>query len=303
MKWGIIGFSPGNGHPFSFSAIVNGYDREALARADWPVILNYLEAQPREKIGLPGIEITTAWGSCPETTEKLCAACRIPRRVADPAEMLGLVDAVIIARDDWESHRPLAAPFLEAGRPVLLDKPLSLQEEDWAYFAPYLRSGKLLSGSGLRFARELDAFREVASGPFACRHINATVLNNLSHYGIHLLEAIAGLGFPRIHSIRRLPASHESFHLTLANGVTVSLDCLGAVGKTFHLSFFGEKGHEHFDLHDNFSAFRRLLKHFAHLAQTGEPPFDPEETLHLMQILRAGVHLQPGGEWICPSES
>ena len=31
LRLGILGLSPGNGHPFSFSAIVNGYDDAAFA--------------------------------------------------------------------------------------------------------------------------------------------------------------------------------------------------------------------------------------------------------------------------------
>lgn len=302
MKWGILGFSEGNGHPFSFSAIVNGYDREAFAQAGWPVILSYLEAQPRGQIGLPGIQITAAWGSCPDTTDRLCAACYIPAAMSDPEEMLGKVDAVIIARDDWECHAKLALPFLRAGLPVFIDKPLSLDEAEIAAFEPYLRRGQLLSGSGMRYAKELDELRQVAAGSFACRHINATVLNGLTHYGIHLLEAIAGLGFPPIQSVRRLAANHEAFHLTLKGGLTISLDCLGAVGKTFHLSFFGATEHRHFDLHDNFSAFRRLLEHFATMVRTGHPPFPPEETLHLMEVLRIGTRLRPGEEYIFPGK-
>ena len=41
--------------------------------------------------------------------------------------LLGKVDAVIIARDDYETHFPMSQPFLEAGLPVFVDKPLSLE--------------------------------------------------------------------------------------------------------------------------------------------------------------------------------
>ena len=34
IKLGIIGFSKNNGHPYSFSAIINGYDREHANNQD-----------------------------------------------------------------------------------------------------------------------------------------------------------------------------------------------------------------------------------------------------------------------------
>jgi hypothetical protein len=33
---GILGLSEGNGHPFSFSAIINGYDDVGLTEGGWP---------------------------------------------------------------------------------------------------------------------------------------------------------------------------------------------------------------------------------------------------------------------------
>ena len=38
IKLGLIGLSEGNGHPYSFSAIINGYDKQAMQKSDWSVI-------------------------------------------------------------------------------------------------------------------------------------------------------------------------------------------------------------------------------------------------------------------------
>ena len=42
IKLGIIGISEGNGHPYSWSAIFNGYNANAMALCPFPVISNYL---------------------------------------------------------------------------------------------------------------------------------------------------------------------------------------------------------------------------------------------------------------------
>ena len=57
----------------------------------------------RRNSGWQGWKITHAWTQDPESTKKLCAACRIPHGVDDYREFLGKVDAVIIARDDYET--------------------------------------------------------------------------------------------------------------------------------------------------------------------------------------------------------
>lgn len=296
IRTGMMGMSEGNGHPFSFSAIINGYDEECFSAAGWPVILNYLKQQPADRFGLGDAQVTHAWTQDPATTRKLCDACRIGVACREPLDMLGAIDALIIARDDWESHAELALPFLRSGAAVFIDKPLTLDASQLDAFLPYLHSGKLMSCSGLRYAAELDAMRAADPATGAIKLISGAVLNGVEKYGIHLIEAVASLGpqFARPVSLTRLPASHASFVLTLGGGVAFHLDCLGAVGKTFHLSFFGEKGHQHFDLHDNFSAFRRTLECFFEMVRTGKPAIEPMETVGFMRLLAAAQKLEPG---------
>ncbi len=288
--------SEGNGHPFSFSAIVNGYDENHFANAGWPVILNYLKQQPADRFGFADVRVTHAWTQDLLVTRKLCAACRIDKACENAMAMRGEVDAVIIARDDWESHAALAMPFLEFGIPVFVDKPLSLEPSQLDAFLPYLHSGKLMSCSGLRYAAELDDMRLPERDTGQIQLISGTVLNALDKYGIHLIEAVASLGgeFARPVSVTRLAAPHASYLLTLDGGVPFHLDCLGPVAKTFHLSFYGSGGHRHFDLHDNFSAFRRTLENFFQMVRTGMPVIEPEETLGFMRLIAAAQQLEPG---------
>jgi len=300
MRLGIIGLSEGNGHPFSFSAIINGYDREAFGRAGWPGILDYLEQQPPDAFGFPDVRVTHAWTQDAEITAKLCAAARIAHPVGAFEDMLGAVDAAIIARDDWTTHMRLARPFLDRGVPVFIDKPLSLDATELAYFMPHLEAGRLMSTAGLRYARELDALREQPESLGRVGYIAATVLNNLERYGVHMLDAIQGLGFPPVRRVTRLAATHESFAFDLANDTLVVLNCLGPVGKTFHISVFGERGHAHFDLHDNFSAFRRTLAGFTDMLTTRKPPIPPHQILATMRLLAAAQQLAPAESWDAP---
>jgi hypothetical protein len=296
IRTGIIGVSEGNGHPFSFSAILNGFDEARFSKADWPVIHAYLRAQPDERFGIPGVRVTHAWTQDPATTQRLSEACAIEQVCTDPSQMLGAVDAVIIARDDWETHAALAMPFQQAGAAVFVDKPLSLDGKELRAFEPYLRQGKLMSCSGLRYAAELDAMRQSEPATGEIRLVTGAVLNGLDKYGIHLLEAVASLGgpFARPLSVTRVQAPHESYVLQLEGGIPFHLDCLGAVGKTFHLSFFGQRGHQHFDLHDNFSAFRRTLQAFFTQVKSGVPAIAPDETLGIMRLIAAAKALAPG---------
>lgn len=296
IRTGVLGLSEGNGHPFSFSAIINGYNEAAFVKAGWPGILDYLQRQPATRFGIDGAFVTHAWTQEPELTAKLCAACRIEHACSTAFDMLGKIDALIIARDDWESHAELAMPFLRSGIPVFIDKPLTLDRAELAQFLPYLETGKLMSCSGLRYAIELDELRLPKPEVGSIKLVSGTVLNGLEKYGVHLIEAVSSLGgpFARPVAMSRLEAPHDSFLLHFESGLPFHLDCLGRVGKTFHLNVFGELGHQHFDLHDNFSAFRRTLEHFFTMVRSSVAEIDPSETSRIMRLLVAGRSLPSG---------
>ncbi len=200
---------------------------------------------------------------------------------------------MIVARDDWETHARFAMPFLEAGLAVFVDKPLSLDDDELARFEPYLRSGRLMSCSGLRYAQELDEFRapraQWAIGTPTL--IEASVLFGIEKYGIHMIEAVASLdpAWGRVSTVTRLDVPHDAWLLRLSDGVPLVLHCLGQVAKTFHVSIYGDRGHRHFDLHDNFSAFRRTMERFFGQVKSGVPAIDPDETLAIMRLIQKAV--------------
>ena len=295
IRTGIIGFSDGNGHPLSFSAIINGYNFDHFKNADWPVILEYLECRDSSEFGIGEAIVTHAWCPTLKQTKLLCAACNIENACIDIKEMLGAVDAVIIARDDWQSHFEIALPFLKSGVFVFIDKPLSLSEEELKVFKPFLEAKKLMSCSGFRFASEFQIkdFDKVKLGKI--RSIHGAVINGVEKYGIHLLDAINGMDLNLGHPIRvtRIKSESDAFLIEYQFGASFFLDCLGDVGKTFHLSVYGEKQSVQLDFFDNFGAFKNTLKCFFRMIQ-GSRAIEPAETLLTMKILSTMRNLNIG---------
>ena len=58
--------------------------------------------------------------------------------VARPEDVIGEVDAVIIATDKGYEHVERCRPFVEAGLPVFVDKPLADNEEDLRTFVRWV---------------------------------------------------------------------------------------------------------------------------------------------------------------------
>jgi hypothetical protein len=285
---GIIGLSEGNGHPFSYGSIINGYSPEGLAAAGWPGIYEYVRCRHASEFGLDQWTITHAWTQDPESTKKLCAACRIPHGVGDYREFLGKVDAVIIARDDHETHFQMAEPFLRAGLPVFIDKPLSLEVSELRVFRPYLEKGQLMSCSGMRYARELDEPRADLAAFGRLKLIRGAIVMSWEKYGVHLLEAVLAITAAHPVSVRMLAAEHASAVVRLDDGVLIQIDALGECARTFHLEFFGTHRIGAFDISDNFSMFRRMLWQFVESIRTGRPAIPSDRTLEIMRVLIAG---------------
>lgn len=285
---GIIGVSEGNGHPFSYSAIVNGYSPEGLAAAGWPGIYEYVRRRHASEFGLKDWKITHAWTQEPETTKRLCAACHIPHGVSDYREFLGNVDAVIVARDDHELHLEIAQPFLESGLPVFIDKPLSLEVSDLRLFRPYLESGQLMSCSGMRYSREMDEPRANLASYGRLKLIRGAVVLSWEKYGVHLLESILSVTPAHPVTVRVTPAEHVSATVELDDGALVQIDALGECPPIFRVELFGTQRSGAFDITDNFSMFRRMLWEFITSIESGRPAITSERTLEIMRVLIAG---------------
>jgi hypothetical protein len=285
---GIIGLSEGNGHPFSFGSIINGYSPEGLSASGWPGIYEYVRRRHASEFGLKGWEITHAWTQDHESTGRLCAACNISHSVRDYREFLGNVDAVIVARDDYETHFEMAHLFLEAGLPVFVDKPLSLDLAELAVLKPYLQTGQLMSCSGMRYARELDEPRANLSAYGRLKLIRGAIVLSWEKYGVHLLDAAFGITTARPVSVRMLPAEHAFAAVRLDDGTLIQIDALGDCAPTFHLELFGTQRNNAFDITDNFSMFRRMLWEFLTSIETGRAAIPSERTLDVMRVLIAG---------------
>lgn len=285
---GIIGLSEGNGHPLSYSSIINGYSEIDLAASGWPGIYEYVRRRHPSEFGLQDWTVTHAWTQEPESTKRLCNACRIPHGVNDYREFLGRVDAVIIARDDYQTHLEIAHPFLEAGLPVFVDKPLSLSLDELRYFRRYLESGQLMSCSGMRYARELDEPRANMARFGNLKLIQGTIVLTWEKYGVHLLEAAMSLLDAKALTVRVQAASHFSAAVRLDNSALLRIDTLGDSPRSFRLDIYGSGLIGSYDIVDNFSMFRRMLWGFTESIRTGKPAIRAESTLQIMQVLIAG---------------
>jgi hypothetical protein len=287
IKLGIIGLNEGNGHPFSFSAIINGFNNDGMKDSGWDVIYNYLIKRHASEFGFDNVKVTHAWTQHPELTKKLAKASRIPHVVANINDMLDEVDGIIIARDDYATHYPLAKRFLEKGKFVFIDKPLSLDVEELRFFRPYLEAGKLMSCAGARYARELDEIRSTIDSFGEIKLIRGTVVNGIEKYGVHMLDGIFGVTGFQVKSVSCYQAKHDSMMIKNIDNSLIYIDALGTTANTLQFDFWSDKKRFHAETNDNFTMFRRLLADFIQMIRIGKPIIAPDLVMNTMKVLIA----------------
>ena len=111
LKLGIIGMSEGNGHPYSWSAIFNGYDKRAMDDCGFPVIPVYLAKQRFPEDTIAGARVTNVWTQSINLSHKISKAAKIENVNESISEMIPQIDAALLARDDAENHFRFAKFF------------------------------------------------------------------------------------------------------------------------------------------------------------------------------------------------
>lgn len=300
IRLAMLGMVDGNGHPYSWSAIINGrYDAEAMAECGYPVIPQYLGAQPKSALGIPGASVTHVWCDDPADSAKVARASCIENVVERPEDVIGRVDAVVIATDRGWEHVERARPFIEAGLPLFIDKPLCDRQEDLAQFVRWQQEGKpFLSTSCMRYAREFVALRPRLAELGELRLATITTPKSWERYGIHALEAVYPLLRPGgwLSVANTGTAEANIVHARHADGADVVLaavaDMYGAFGC---LGLCGTKAALTERFQDTFYAFKTQLVAFVEYLRTGRLPFPFEETVELMKIIVAGIRSREQG--------
>jgi hypothetical protein len=130
---------------------------------------------------------------------------RIARIYDSLDEMAAAVDCAVIHGCDWDTHIAKARPFVDAGKPVLIDKPVAGNLADLNQLRRWVAQGaRITGGSSLLYCAEV---REWFAQPVAERGTAHTVLTGCGvddfNYGIHAYSLLLRNHYDRC---RRFPS-------------------------------------------------------------------------------------------------
>jgi predicted dehydrogenase len=282
-------------HGRAFAGIINRYDDAAFREKGWPAYPTALADRAR---------VTAVYDPDRDAAAELAAAAGIETVAGAPEEIVGQVDGVLVTDDGTLEHQRAALPFLKAGIPTFIDKPLSTdikEAESIARLAGECGT-PFFSASALRFAVEIadrEALREqVGRITVAC----GVAPNELIYYGVHPLEAMVTLLGPDIESV--VNVGGPGCDIVRLNweggrqGILVTRE--EGFAYTLELTLHGDRGHLRVPVSDSAAFYTRMLSAFVDMVETGTAPFPVEETLAIIRALvLAKQSLAEGGVEKC----
>ncbi|MGV8845302.1 Gfo/Idh/MocA family oxidoreductase [Tessaracoccus sp.] len=301
LRLAILGSSVGNGHPYSWGAIFNGYDRDLMTdECPFPGIPGYLNLERQGTGQIPGARVTHVHcvGDGGFSADHVARCALIPQVVQRAEDVIGEVDAVLVATDRGSEHVERCRPFVEAGIPVFVDKPLATNEADLATFKGWVAAGApIMSSSSMRYSKEFQPYRTSTRDLGDLRYVSITSPKSWEAYGIHALEAVYPIVGPGFISVRNTGTPDANIvHLKHQDHIdVVAAVNSGMYGGFGYLQLSGTNDTVQLRSRDSYHAFRSQLNAFVDYVRTGVRPFPFEETVELIKLVIAGLRSRDEG--------
>ena len=292
VNLGIIGLSEGNGHPYSWSAIINGYNPRHMKDCGFPAIPEYLGQQRFPQDSISNAEVTHVWTGDYKLSRHIAECSNIGTVVTKATDMIGSIDAVLLARDDSRNHLNHALPFLQAGIPIYIDKPLSCNLQDAQKLLSLQKyAGQIFTCSALKYASELQLTLEQINHLGDIHFIKAAVPKDWEKYSIHVIDPIVQFPIEKGSIVWSAASKTGSIHnLTICydRKLVVSIDSFGGVVCPIKINIFGNKGSLELTFSDSFAAFKSALQVFINNVSSRDYDVKTEATLESVNLIELG---------------
>ena len=308
LKIGIIGLNSGNGHPISYSSIFNGYNDIYLKKyCKFDLIKEYLPAEHKNKKNniIPDAEISTIWTQNKNLSKNIAKICNIKHISKSLNEMSKIVDAVILARDDYQNHIKMCDIFIKKKIPIFIDKLICDNPKDFKKFKIQSKNFIFMSASSAGFTRDLKKKLKNKD-----KLIKETVFVtgfsrvNWARYAHHLLEGILiiyGLDIAKVRCIS-FSKDKEIYELIYKNGINVLLFFQKNLSLPIETNSYRiNKKKVNLPYTDYFYSIKKMMFKFCQMVKQNKQIIDRNRMLFMSQIVIAGIlSKQNNMSFYCP---
>jgi hypothetical protein len=222
-------------------------------------------------------------------SEYVAKASNIENIVDDYHELIGKVDGILLARDDPENHKQFATPFIEAGLPIYIDKPIATDIEQLKYFKELERhSGQIFSCSALRYAKEYLLTPEELKEIGTIQFIDAYTMKSWEKYAVHLIDPVIKnyLYENSIVEMKKMKILDKtSVSVEWDNGMITRFNTFEKTYTPMKLTLYGTKGNKILVFKNSFNAFKTALNEFVEIG------FEKKENKYSFDYLKKIVSI------------
>jgi hypothetical protein len=286
LRIGIIGLSEGNGHPYSWSAIFNGFDNTKECPFD--VIPEYLCEQifPKDFLSDLG-KVTHIYTQDINISEKVAKFAHIDKIVDRPEDMINEIDVVLLARDDAENHYKMAKIFIENEIPIFIDKPLAYNIKEARKIYSLNENSLIFTCSSIRFAKEFS--EKVLEGT---NYVNATVMKSWEKYGIHIIEPVVSM-FPNRGKLLEVKKINTKLGIKIRvvewENLNATFTVTNKMKSPIRIDIMNLSSSKTLLFSNTFYAFRESLRNFVQVVKSKQLSISKKETLEIIEIIERGI--------------
>lgn len=279
LRLGMIGMD--TGHSINFTELLN----DPKAKDHIPgarVVAAYKVSSP---------DIQSSWSRVDGNAEKLRKDFGV-KFYDSIEELVKNVDAVLMEDNDARRHVAQARKVLLAGKPVYIEKPMTLSARDAIDLFALAKKHKtaVMSASGARFGKEMQAVRDGKIGRvLSAEMYGAATLEptnpELFWYGVHGVESLFTVLGPGIETVTRKSSAKGAIvsEGRWADGrIGIFREGNRNAGKAV-----GEKGES--TTVGRWDGYRPLVQAIVTFFQTGISPVPEQETIEIMAFMEADV--------------
>jgi len=293
IKLGILGFTDGNGHPYSYSSIFNGYNKDLMEDCPFPSIPKYLSNYTTKADLINFASVTHIWTQDIKQSRKIASATNIVNIVNHYEEMIGYVDGIILARDDYENHLTLARPFINAGIPIFIDKPLATRKEKAIEILELQKyQGQIFSSSTLAFDPRVIKAKEELKKIGEIRFVQGNAPGIWENYSIHLIDCFIKI-FGKLFILNDHSVINNNNLVSLVgnlkNGAHLEINCMGGFVSPLRITIVGSEGFYDIDFKDPYNAFKNALEVFTKNINKKSIIRSKEEILKSINLISLGL--------------
>lgn len=154
IRIGVLDSSQGNGHMFSFSAIINGLNEHEINQCDYQTILSYIQDYETPVHDIAQVaRVTAIQMEDLGLAQRVAKFANINKIYDSELELARNVDALIITNDDPSTRNFKMPALLEFGKPIFLDKIIAYSKEEYMSLKKLEKfNGQIYSSSAMQHA-------------------------------------------------------------------------------------------------------------------------------------------------------